>query len=723
MDISPVYELRERLKVGAVAGSALAASDFRLKRAVEAMEPLMAVSPVLAKLGKLSRLVVQEDCPDRAGALLEAITLADALLCTQGKVDVAGEMAPLLPGGEETEGQAAPVVNVPYSVLAPLLDALGNSGGGRYSFVMQLREENPELFQDYRVRIAMVRALGASYGELAEAVAGWLVQDGCTQMSHTGSITDGLGRKAADRGADILRLLKKGFDPRGKREMVRRVQVMEGIAGAGANAFYLEQLPQAEKEVRGALIYALRHSQENEETLLHLAATERGNNQKIACCALSFMAGEKVWEYFGMLAQKKPAETAVYLEQSRQPGAETVTARIFCDTIHRWQEKGGKPHKDMEPVLEACLYALAGKGGPEVCECYRLGAAVGTGLDVPVEDGKEGREIMTFAAPGGRYKGKNSYFSKVLPTVLQQSILCGPEEAPWGQGWQTGDATDQGQERESVSRQPLQRDQKPSALWGNQEKPDWELARLAWELYGTYGELYFPAAMAAALRAGTEEKCLELLTDFVNQKKLIGNKVRKDRAGLVAQALWPVRVSALGKGYEVSVTRVSSGEFRPQTFTWPVYTMTDEMMELLMELEDMSTDRVLAAWIRSEDRKQCHRLAAYFHKRALEVEDNQMYLEPMRRCKAQDCSNMAVKYFSQNKGRIYNWQMENYLQQLPGSAASRLEEGERLLELLKTGKLKAINGWSANGPVEEFIQRMQFEKIQEEKAQTGPDSV
>ena len=84
---------------------------------------------------------------------------------------------------------------------------------------------------------------------------------------------------------------------------------------------------------------------------------------------------------------------------------------------------------------------------------------------------------------------------------------------------------------------------------------------------------------------------------------------------------------------------------------------------------------------------------------------------------------MAVKYFSQNKGRIYNWQMENYLQQLPGSAASRLEEGERLLELLKTGKLKAINGWSANGPVEEFIQRMQFEKIQEEKAQTGPDSV
>ena len=46
MDIAPVYELRERLKVGAVAGSGLAASDFRLKRAIEALSPLAAASPV-----------------------------------------------------------------------------------------------------------------------------------------------------------------------------------------------------------------------------------------------------------------------------------------------------------------------------------------------------------------------------------------------------------------------------------------------------------------------------------------------------------------------------------------------------------------------------------------------------------------------------------------------------------------------------------------------------
>ena len=40
MDLTPLYELRERLRAGAIAGAALATEDFRLSRALEGLAPL-----------------------------------------------------------------------------------------------------------------------------------------------------------------------------------------------------------------------------------------------------------------------------------------------------------------------------------------------------------------------------------------------------------------------------------------------------------------------------------------------------------------------------------------------------------------------------------------------------------------------------------------------------------------------------------------------------------
>ena len=66
MDLTPLYELRERLRAGAIAGAALATEDFRLSRALEGLAPLEKASPVFAKLGQLARSVQAPDCPDRA---------------------------------------------------------------------------------------------------------------------------------------------------------------------------------------------------------------------------------------------------------------------------------------------------------------------------------------------------------------------------------------------------------------------------------------------------------------------------------------------------------------------------------------------------------------------------------------------------------------------------------------------------------------------------------
>lgn len=52
MDLNPVYELQERLHAAIIAGANLLQEDFRLKRAIEAIKPLAAASPVFAMLNK-----------------------------------------------------------------------------------------------------------------------------------------------------------------------------------------------------------------------------------------------------------------------------------------------------------------------------------------------------------------------------------------------------------------------------------------------------------------------------------------------------------------------------------------------------------------------------------------------------------------------------------------------------------------------------------------------
>lgn len=336
-----------------ISGCGLIEEDFRLKRAAEAMKPLEAASPVFAKIGQLLSVLLSEDCKDRAGALMDAITLVDAVLCTQGAVNVPGELEEI-----ETNSWGSAVTNAPYSVLHTLLDALTTSGGGRYGFVMETHEAHPELFEDYRVKHVLVQALGASHAELAEQVAQWLKES----------------------GPSILPLLYKEFDPKGKKEMVRRVQVIEAIAKAGANEFYLKMLPEAEKDVRGALIYALRHDNGNAPLLMDLAKAEKGNNKKMAHWALAFMDTDETAGFWNAYMKKKPGEAVYYLAESNTEWASRLTAGNLQELLRPWVHYSGSAETRMELTKESAgllfahLRALPKKTGPEVLECFRMAA-------------------------------------------------------------------------------------------------------------------------------------------------------------------------------------------------------------------------------------------------------------------------------------------------------------------------------------------------------------
>ncbi len=105
MDITPIYELKTRLRAAAIAGTNLLSEDFRLKKAAESFEPLAKSSPVFAKINEMTVKLLAEPSPE---GLLDTITLVDAVITTLGTIGVSGELEPI-----EIAGNSTTIVNAP----------------------------------------------------------------------------------------------------------------------------------------------------------------------------------------------------------------------------------------------------------------------------------------------------------------------------------------------------------------------------------------------------------------------------------------------------------------------------------------------------------------------------------------------------------------------------------------------------------------------------------
>ena len=161
MNLQPLYDVKERLEQAAIAGTGLLGEDFRLQRAAEALKPLAAASPVFAKLDGGLQALLSAPAAERGGLLLDLLALTNAVVYTQGKTGIEGELVPLPAGSGQYR-------ELSYGQLHPLLEALTTTGGGRMDVVQSAWENHPEFFTDFRVLPAVVNGLGDSYVELAE---------------------------------------------------------------------------------------------------------------------------------------------------------------------------------------------------------------------------------------------------------------------------------------------------------------------------------------------------------------------------------------------------------------------------------------------------------------------------------------------------------------------------------------------------------------------------
>ncbi len=352
MNITPLYELKDRLRAASIAGTALISEDFRLKKAAENFKVLEGASPVFKKIGEQTAALLSDDCQDKPGALLDVITLADSVICTLGASNVSGELGEL--PITETSSQ---IVDAHYSELSALIGALTKSGSGNMETVTNAWRTSPDIFHDFRVKPALVKGLGASYSELADYVV---------------EIVSGIGE-------EMLPLLKKDFDPDGKKEMVRRVMAIDNIGGASENDFYLEQLENAKKDIRKFLIYALRHDPNNADKLIELSKTEKGKLKDAAINALGKMDCEKAEKYYLELA-KTPDKLLPYLETATAEWSGSLAARLINELLV--DENGNKVtlsqfHADPSiklktPVMFVALKnAMRKKHGAEIEQIYR----------------------------------------------------------------------------------------------------------------------------------------------------------------------------------------------------------------------------------------------------------------------------------------------------------------------------------------------------------------
>ena len=637
MDTTPIYELRERLRAAAMAGTSLLAEDFRLRRACEMFKPLAAASPVFAKIGQLTEQLLSPDISHPQGALLDAVSLTDAVICTLGAVDVAGEITPLeIVGSEETAD--AMIVNAPYSVLKELLEGLEGTGGACY----RIREEHPALFRDYRVKYALVQALGASYAEFANDVAKWLCED---------------------KDKSILPLLYRDFDTAGKREMVRRVEVIEAVAGADANDFYIKMLDTAQKEVRQALIFALRHHQDNVPLLLEMTKKERGKNKDAAFWALANIENAQAAAYFKKYAEKNPKAVLGYLIDASSEWAAEVVEEL-CDRVLEQIENINEvsaEEKDLSDVfylLHDLLRALYGKGGAHGCECYR----------------KLLRHLPAVNALFEKRKKQHNPVEKIMWRLdFLQSLANVQYLYPMGK---------------FISGLGL------LLMQSLVVNPDADLQALALELY--QADAYFlPAAVMTKLL--NDEDCADWLeAQLIDQRT---SKIAEKRMRMILEAVGFFCWDKLKGAYELFGSSRNSDILSVRREIQVSHAAN--MLRWLMRHPSHDTDAVLTNWIPLNDEGLCREAGAYFYQRALTSKDtDSMYLinwdssysmyliNCMKDCNWNVCKGLGVKFVKEhlsfNANNVYV-----RLIRLPGDKDAIMEEMREICTMVRSGALKA----------------------------------
>lgn len=409
MALSLLKELQERLHACAIAGLNVIGEDFRLTRALEQLAQAQASSPVLARIYQLAAPLADPACDGKASALLDAITLVDAVVLTQAGCGVQGELEPIAVNCPGVDSGAR------YSELSALYTALTTRGSGRYEILRTALEENLPALRDFRLMEALAGALGDSYSDIAELAA-----------------------RILSTMPQAVPLLKRGLDPASKKkDMVRRVDVIQAAAGARENALYLHLAEEGSTAIREAAVRALRHDPDNIPLLIAYAGKGKGGVRSAALEALSQMRGDQADAFWlGRLTDANvSADTLDLVYETDSDLVSDAVAKLLVRLADEADAAGPQPcPQEREAYVHSLLRAIVHKTSPELFAALeRFGAspAMRGGGYISAEYMSRIIHGMFGAAnlPSAPFTPLMSVNFRLIQTMLADPAAAGPVQA------------------------------------------------------------------------------------------------------------------------------------------------------------------------------------------------------------------------------------------------------------------------------------------------------
>ena len=227
MSIQALQEATKELRRLAIAGSALAKDDFRVKKLIPVLQKSGEKVPVFSKIaGALEELVTAKEA-DSPKALLQATTLVHAVLYTQVQHKVEGEYSPVQNLGVTLQSHA-----IAGKTLRAVIEALSTTGPGRYDVVSHAVKEG--FFEDVRLLKAAVDGVADPYIDIAIPIA----------------------REVLPRyGRNVVPLLQSQFDPKGGGADQRRLTALVNILEpAEVDALLLKVFEEGDKDMRSHVL-------------------------------------------------------------------------------------------------------------------------------------------------------------------------------------------------------------------------------------------------------------------------------------------------------------------------------------------------------------------------------------------------------------------------------------------------------------------------------------